>query len=205
MHVLLSCSFVWFMSPEFDLDSISHVSKQMRPALQLFYIHNGHMPDQDFEQLRALSPDLPLVGMAPHVASYVTHRMQQGQPRQQEDGVAAAAASTVQEAAPSSGLPSTAEWLLPTWPYEPQQPCSLVRLCDVLVGGNQLTHMHKYNHHSDAHVPVPDLLHDSSCRHVIYSWQQKAKRPQPLTLCTDVKQVAPVLLLLCCCRVTSVP
>lgn len=106
--------FVWFISPEFDLQSISAVAEQMKPALQLFYVHNGHMPEQqqEFNQLRALSPDLPLVGMAPHVAAYVTNRLEQSSQEQQ------LSTSTAQAAA-------KAEWLLPIWPFVPQQPCSL--------------------------------------------------------------------------------
>jgi hypothetical protein len=104
----------------------------MQPALQLFYIHNGHCPDQDFEKLKALSPDLPLVGMAPHVASYVTNRLQQqhaqqeqhGQPQEQQEQQQAAGCAAQEAAAAGS---STAEWLLPTWPFEPQQPCCQVR------------------------------------------------------------------------------
>lgn len=149
------CSFVWFISPEFDLDSISHVSKQIQPALQLFYIHNGHMPDEDFEKLKALSPVLPLVGMAPHVASYVANRLKQGQRQEQQQGqqqeqiraqqqqvqqeqgqqqeqaLAQQQQGQQQEQAHSQQQQqqagNTAEWLLPIWPFEPQQPCSQVR------------------------------------------------------------------------------
>jgi hypothetical protein len=96
-----TCSFVWFISPEFDLESISQVADQMKPALQLFYVHNGHMPDTDFDQLKALSPDLPLVGMAPHVCSYIGDRLQQ-QPQQ-----------------PQQQQQQQADWLLPIWPFEP--------------------------------------------------------------------------------------
>lgn len=109
---------MWFISPEFDLQSISEVAEQMKPALQLFYVHNGHMPEQDFNQLRALSPDLPLVGMAPHVATYVTNRL--GQPSQEQQLSTATA--------PAAAQAAKAEWLLPIWPFLPQQPCSLVRL-----------------------------------------------------------------------------
>ena len=127
----------------------------MQPALQLFYIHNGHCPDQDFEQLKALSPDLPLVGMAPHVASYVSNRLQQqhaqqeqqqgqqhvqqgqqhaqqgqqharqGQQHAQQEQQQAAGCAVHKTAATAGS--STAEWLLPTWPFEPQRACSQVR------------------------------------------------------------------------------
>jgi hypothetical protein len=117
---------VWFLSPEFDLDFISSVSQQMQPALQLFYIHNGHMPDEDFNKLKALSPDLPLVGMAPHVASYVTGRLQQGQ-QQQQQGQQQEQGHAQQQQQQQQTTGDTAEWLLPTWPFEPQQPCSQVR------------------------------------------------------------------------------
>lgn len=119
--MLCACSFVWFISPEFNPESISKVAQQMRPALQLFYIHNGHMSDQDFQTLKALSPDLPLVGMAPHVASYAINRLQQQQEGQPS-------ASAAHQAAAGSVAVSTAEWLLPTWPFAPQQPCCQVGL-----------------------------------------------------------------------------
>jgi hypothetical protein len=123
LPLLLLHSFVWFISPEFDLPSISQVAQQMRPALQLFFIHNGHMPDTDFDRLSALSTDLPLVGMAPHVASFVSNRLQQKrQQQQQQDGT-----SQQQQQQQHLGA-STVDWLLPTWPFEPaqQQPCSQV-------------------------------------------------------------------------------
>jgi hypothetical protein len=124
--MLCACSFVWFISPEFDLDSIRQVSQQMHPALQLFYVHNGHMPDQDFDTLQDLSPDLPLVGMAPHVASYVTSRLQQRQQHCHHEAQLTASAALAAAAEPEAV--STAEWLLPTWPFTPQQPCCQVRL-----------------------------------------------------------------------------
>ncbi|KAF6265350.1 hypothetical protein COO60DRAFT_1041000 [Scenedesmus sp. NREL 46B-D3] len=61
---------IWFISPEWDTKYISSVAQQMNPKVALYYVHNGHMPDQDFETIKGLSPELPLLTMAPHVAEY---------------------------------------------------------------------------------------------------------------------------------------
>lgn len=95
---------IWFISPEWDTKYISSVAQQMNPKVALYYVHNGHMPDQDFETIKGLSPELPLLTMAPHVAEYVSTRLQENSSR-------AAAAHE-------------AEWVLPIFPYQPADPCT---------------------------------------------------------------------------------
>lgn len=96
-------SLVWYISPEFDLPLISELVPRLRAAgtaLQLLYVHNGHMPDADLQALRCLAgDDAPLLGMAPHVAGFVQRRL---------------------DAQPQPGAADRADWVLPTWPYEPQ-------------------------------------------------------------------------------------
>ncbi|WIA10164.1 hypothetical protein OEZ85_010368 [Tetradesmus obliquus] len=100
---------VWFISPEWDAKYISSVAKQMDPKMALYYVHNGHMPDEDFDVLKRLSPELPLLTMAPHVAQYVASRLQEN-----SSSTAAAAAPAAHEA----------EWVLPIFPYQPAVPCT---------------------------------------------------------------------------------
>jgi hypothetical protein len=102
---------VWFISPEWDTKYIKDVAQQMNPKMALYYVHNGHMPAEDFDILKGLSPDLPLLTMAPHVAQYVRERLQENS--SSTAGVAAAAAAACD-----------AEWVLPIFPYQPAEPCT---------------------------------------------------------------------------------
>jgi hypothetical protein len=103
---------VWFISPEWDTKYIKDVAQQMNPRMALYYVHNGHMPAEDFDILKGLSPDLPLLTMAPHVAQYVRRRLQENS--SSTAGVAAAAAAAACDA----------EWVLPIFPYQPAEPCT---------------------------------------------------------------------------------
>lgn len=101
---------VWFISPEWDTKYISSVVQQMKPITALYYVHNGHMPEEDFNIIKGLSPELPLLTMAPHVAQYVRTRLQENS-SSTEDAAAAAAGHE-------------AEWVLPIFPYQPADPCT---------------------------------------------------------------------------------
>lgn len=88
---------VWFISPEWDIDLTERVIRTLNPKMTLLYIHNGHMPQYDFDRLRALSSNMPLLTMAPHVARYVQQRL---------------------DARPAAEGASRAEWMIPTMKYQ---------------------------------------------------------------------------------------
>jgi hypothetical protein len=91
-----------FESPGFDRAWVCAASRAAPPTtLQLLYLHKGAMPQQTLEQLAPLSsPGVPLLGMSPHVARYLNGRLQQQ---------------------PGAADGPAAEWVLPTWPYQPPQ------------------------------------------------------------------------------------
>ncbi len=66
-------------------------------------VHNGHIPDDVFAALAALSPRLPLLTLAPHVATYISNRTQSVPP----------------------------QWVLPIYPFVPAKPCDLKDLAAV--------------------------------------------------------------------------
>jgi hypothetical protein len=103
---------VWFISPEWDTKYISSVAQQMNPRMALYYVHNGHMPEEDFDILKGLSPELPLLTMAPHVAQYVRTRLQEN------------SSSTAAAPAAAPAAAQDAEWVLPIFPYQPAEPCT---------------------------------------------------------------------------------
>lgn len=98
---------VWYISPEWDSTMIQRIGEQASPKLALYYVHNGHMPEPDFDVIKRLSPDVPLLTMAPHVAQYVSRRLQDNK---------------------TAGAATTAEWVLPTFPYQPLEPCTLQQM-----------------------------------------------------------------------------
>lgn len=98
---------VWFISPEWDINLTEAVIETLNPRMVLMYLHNGHMPQDDFNRLRALSRDLPLLTMAPHVANYVQQRL---------------------NADPTAAGASKAEWMIPTLKYEGNRRCKLPQL-----------------------------------------------------------------------------
>eukprot|EP00775_Hariotina_reticulata_P006842 gene6842-7060_t len=96
---------VWLISPEWDISWTEQVLRKMQYKVALLYVHNGHMPDADFSRLRRLSPHFPLLTMSPHVADYVSNRLQQASSDSDKhvDGAA------------------SADWVLPIWPYQPSE------------------------------------------------------------------------------------
>lgn len=87
---------VWFISPEYHLPYIETTSKQMKPKVALYMVHNGHIKDADFKRIQALSPQLPLLSLAPHVAHYISNRTSQ-----------------------------PTDWILPIYPFMPAKKCGL--------------------------------------------------------------------------------
>jgi hypothetical protein len=97
---------VWFISPEYNTAWVGTVFDQMQPKVAMVMVHNGHIKDDDFKKLDALSQksQVPLITLAPHVAKYISNRTEL-QP----------------------------EWVLPIYPYQPASACGLA---DLQVGNN---------------------------------------------------------------------
>lgn len=87
---------VWFISPEYDVKDIKKAYSSMKPKVALFMVHNGHVKEDNLNQLLSMTSGGPVYTLGPHVAQYITNRTK-----------------------------SQAEWLLPIMPYKPFQPCHL--------------------------------------------------------------------------------
>ncbi|GBF89288.1 hypothetical protein Rsub_02165 [Raphidocelis subcapitata] len=98
---------VWFISPEFrppalKMSVAEHVKAtgemiaRMQAKVVMLMVHNGHLPEDVFNGVASLAtPGVPLLTLAPHVASSIANRTR------------------------SPG------WLLPTLPFAPAAPCAL--------------------------------------------------------------------------------
>eukprot|EP00879_Flechtneria_rotunda_P019704 GHRR01020705.1.p1 GENE.GHRR01020705.1~~GHRR01020705.1.p1 ORF type:complete len:222 (+),score=62.43 GHRR01020705.1:167-832(+) len=91
---------VWFISPEYHIPWVAATAKQMQPKVAMYMVHNGHIPDADFNRIKAWSPDFPLLTLAPHVAKYISNRTGSVEP----------------------------QWILPIYPYQPANACALADL-----------------------------------------------------------------------------
>jgi hypothetical protein len=94
---------VLFISPEYHTSWVAQVTEQMKPKVALYYVHNGHIPDAEFNKIKALSPKFPLVTLSPHVAKNISTR----------------------------AAPVEPQWVLPIFPYTPASVCSLadIQVC----------------------------------------------------------------------------
>ncbi|KAF8068202.1 Ugt3a1 [Scenedesmus sp. PABB004] len=88
---------VWFVSPEYHISWVASVAAQMKPAVALVMVHNGHIPDADFNKIKAINPGFPLITLSPHVAANISSR----------------------------AAPVSPQWLLPIYPYTPGNACAL--------------------------------------------------------------------------------
>uniref|UniRef100_A0A383VTG1 Glycosyl transferase family 1 domain-containing protein n=1 Tax=Tetradesmus obliquus TaxID=3088 RepID=A0A383VTG1_TETOB len=88
---------VLFISPEYQTSWVAQVAGQMKPKVALYYVHNGHIPDAEFNRIKAMSPKFPLLTLSPHVAKNISAR----------------------------AAPVEPQWLLPIFPYTPASVCSL--------------------------------------------------------------------------------
>jgi hypothetical protein len=94
---------VWFLSPEWDIQRTRAAAVALRPRVALYYVHNGHMPAQQLAELAALcGPDVPLLGMGPHVARHLAARLSGELHELLLDGL------------PTPRHARVAEWLFPT-------------------------------------------------------------------------------------------
>ncbi len=91
---------VWFISPEYAPASMAELAKQMAPKLALYYIHNGHIGDVEFNAIKALSGKTPLITLSAHVAKNISAR----------------------------AAPVEPTWLLPIYPFQPATVCALADL-----------------------------------------------------------------------------
>ncbi|KIZ04003.1 hypothetical protein MNEG_3957 [Monoraphidium neglectum] len=103
---------VWFVTPEFPQPSkrltkdqhraqMRQMIGQMQPKVLMYMVHNGHMKNDDWEKIKSLaSPDVPVLTLAPHVAASIGDR----------------------------GLPLPPDWILPIFPFDPPNPCTLADL-----------------------------------------------------------------------------
>jgi hypothetical protein len=94
---------VLFISPEYNTAWVAQVTEQMKPKVALYYVHNGHIPDAEFNKIKALSPKFPLLTLSPHVAKNISAR----------------------------AAPVEPQWVLPIFPYTPASVCSLadIQVC----------------------------------------------------------------------------
>jgi hypothetical protein len=113
---------VWLISPEWDVTWTEKVLQTMQYKVALLYVHNGHMPDDEFSRIRRFSPQFPLLTMSPHVADYVSDRLQQTSSGSSSDKDNVGAA--------------TADWVLPIWPYQPSEPITKGSLQASVVQGD---------------------------------------------------------------------
>jgi hypothetical protein len=102
----------WFLSPEYHIPYVEQVVAAMKPKVTLLYVHNAHMPDEDFARLRKVSEaaGVPFVTLAPHVARYIHNRTA---------GTAAAVDPV---------------WVLPVYPYAAAKPCGMQDMVDATSG-----------------------------------------------------------------------
>lgn len=64
-------------------------------------VHNGHIHGDAVAELTKLSPNFPLLTLAPHVTKYLSGRLGNARPP---------------------------EWVLPIYPYNASRPCTLQEL-----------------------------------------------------------------------------
>lgn len=94
---------VWFISPEYHIPWVQQISQQMKPKVAMYMVHNGHIPDTDFNKIKAISGKFPLITLSPHVAKNISSR----------------------------AAPTEPQWILPIYPYQPANTCTLA---DIQVG-----------------------------------------------------------------------
>jgi hypothetical protein len=64
----------------------------------MYMVHNGHLPEESWQLVKSLASDeVPVLALAPHVAASMANR----------------------------SLPLQPDWILPIYPFQPANPCTL--------------------------------------------------------------------------------
>lgn len=97
---------VVFVSPEYRVEYVREFIERTQPKLVFFMVHNGDA--ERLPELATLHSNAHLLTLAPHVAKYVSNRL--------------------------TGSNTTVNWMLPTKPLVPAQPCDQNSLRNCLSG-----------------------------------------------------------------------